>query len=102
MIMTLSNSTDISLTENTRVTFCDLELYAASIPTERLHLFDVQLRDALRRIVDSGIDMQRMRMVIERERRKVCAFRPVDLLSLKAFSSIACSNPLEVIFSPKP
>lgn len=72
MILTNSNSTDISLTENTRVTFCDLELYAASIPTEHLHTFDVLLRDELRRIADSGLDMQRMRMVIERERRKVC------------------------------
>jgi hypothetical protein len=58
--------------------FCDLELYAASVPTQSLQTLDGLFRDALRRIASSGLDMQRMRMVIEREKRKVCIFRPVD------------------------
>lgn len=64
------------------MTFCDLELYVASIPTERLETLDVLLREALCRIADDGLDMQRMQMVIEREKRKVSTFLLVTFSSL--------------------
>ncbi|KAF8527970.1 Metalloenzyme, LuxS/M16 peptidase-like protein [Hysterangium stoloniferum] len=62
--------TDISINENTRATFCDIEMYATSVPTDHLVNFDVQLKDALKRIADGGLDMKRMTMVLDRERRK--------------------------------
>lgn len=51
--------------------FCDLEIYASSVSTVRLSEFDLKLRAALERIASEGVDMVRMRAVIERERRQV-------------------------------
>lgn len=70
----LFNSTDITVNESPRVTFCDLEIYVSDVPTEHLETFDVRLREALGRIADTGLDMQRMNMVIERAKRKVRNF----------------------------
>ena len=56
------------------MTFCDLNLSASSIRTEHLERFDVLLMESLCRIVDNGLDMQRMQMVIDQERRLVCTF----------------------------
>ncbi|KAF8592090.1 hypothetical protein K439DRAFT_1401667 [Ramaria rubella] len=62
--------TGISIYENTRVTFCDLELYAASVPAEQLQTFDLRLKGVLRCIADAGLNMQRMQMILERDKRK--------------------------------
>lgn len=64
-------STDISIAENTRVGFCNLEIYASSVSTDRLSEFDLKLRAALERIASQGVDMVRIRAVIDRERRQV-------------------------------
>lgn len=48
-----------------------LSAYFSSVPTEQLDKLDQQLIDLLANIVQEGIDMERMRMVIKRDKLKV-------------------------------
>lgn len=49
----------------------DLPIYIGSVPTELLEGFDQKLKTSLKRIVDEGIDMERMAMIINRDERQV-------------------------------
>ncbi|KAI0673522.1 Metalloenzyme, LuxS/M16 peptidase-like protein [Trametes maxima] len=57
--------------EDTRATYVDLPVYVGSIPTEHLDTFDEKLKASLRRVVDEGLDMDRMAMVISRDERQL-------------------------------
>lgn len=46
-------------------------VYVSSVPTEHLDIFDGKLHESLRRIVKEGVDLNRMRMVIDRDERQV-------------------------------
>ncbi|TKY89650.1 hypothetical protein EX895_001435 [Sporisorium graminicola] len=48
-----------------------LSAYFSSVPTEQLDRLDQQLVDLLSKIVDEGIDMDRIHMVIKRDKLKV-------------------------------
>lgn len=65
-------SSYIFFNEDTRATLCDLEIFIASVPTPHLDTFDIKLKASLQRIVQEGIDMERMSMVINRDERQVC------------------------------
>ncbi|KAI0304973.1 Metalloenzyme, LuxS/M16 peptidase-like protein [Russula brevipes] len=62
--------TSIYLGEEYRATVSDLLLYVFSIPTEHLDTFDAKLHESFRRIVKDGVDLQRMKMVIDRDERQ--------------------------------
>ncbi|CCM05163.1 uncharacterized protein FIBRA_07372 [Fibroporia radiculosa] len=57
--------------EDTRATYVDLPVYIGSIPTEHLDTFDKRLKDSLQRIVEAGVDMERMTMIIDRDERQL-------------------------------
>jgi Zn-dependent M16 (insulinase) family peptidase len=57
--------------EDTRATRVDLPVYVGSIPTEHIDSFDEKLKGSLGRIVESGLDMERMAMVINRDERQL-------------------------------
>jgi hypothetical protein len=50
-------------------------IYVGSVPVEHLDTFDGKLHESFRRIVREGMHMDRMLMVIDREKRQVL-FRP--------------------------
>lgn len=56
----------------------DLVIYVGSVPTEHLDTFDAKLHESFRRIVKDGLDLQRMKMVIDRDERQVL-FKPAIL-----------------------
>lgn len=66
-----SHSTYIYFSEDTRASYVDLPVYVGSVPKEHIDTFDERLNASLRRIVDEGIDMDRMDMVIGRDERQV-------------------------------
>lgn len=49
----------------------DLPVYVGSVPTEHLDTFDEKLKTSLKRVIDEGVDMERMAMVIDRDERQV-------------------------------
>ncbi|KAI0036602.1 Metalloenzyme, LuxS/M16 peptidase-like protein [Vararia minispora EC-137] len=63
--------TYIYFNEDARATRNDLFIYVGSVPTEHLDTFDLKLHESLKRIAREGIDMERMRMVIDRDERQV-------------------------------
>jgi uncharacterized protein YPO0396 len=64
-------STYIYIGVDLRATLCDLMIYVGSVPTEHLDTFDAKLHESLRRIVKDGVDLNRMRMVLDRDERQV-------------------------------
>jgi len=64
-------STYIYIGVELRATLSDLMIYVGSVPTEHLDTFDAKLHESLRRIVKEGVDLNRMRMVIDRDERQV-------------------------------
>ena len=64
-------STFIYLGGDNRATLSDLVIYVGSVPTEHLDTFDAKLYESFRRIVKDGLDLQRMKMVIDRDERQV-------------------------------
>ncbi|GJJ09486.1 hypothetical protein Clacol_003709 [Clathrus columnatus] len=82
--------TDISIVENPRVKFCDLDIYASSVPTDRLSEFDVRLRKTLKEIADKSVDMVRMQLVIDRERRQFLS--RIESSGGDVFSAVAISD----------
>ncbi|KAF8507185.1 Metalloenzyme, LuxS/M16 peptidase-like protein [Russula emetica] len=73
-----------------RATLSDLMIYVGSVPTEHLDTFDAKLHESLRRIVKEGVDLNRMRMVIDRDERQ---FRSkVESNGGDAFSPIMIAN----------
>lgn len=63
--------TYIYFAEDVRATRVTLPIYIGSIPTEHLDGFDARFKKSLQRIVESGIDMTRMQMVINRDERQL-------------------------------
>ncbi|KAI6153510.1 Metalloenzyme, LuxS/M16 peptidase-like protein [Pisolithus tinctorius] len=61
----------IYFSEDTRATMVDLPIYIGSIPVEHIDDFDQKFVSSLRRISREGIDMDRMRMVINRDERQL-------------------------------
>lgn len=57
--------------EDTRATYVELPVYVGSVPTEHIDSFDEKLHASLARIIDEGVDMERMAMVISRDERQV-------------------------------
>ncbi len=57
-----------------RATLSDLMIYVGSVPTKHLDSFDAKLHESFRRIVKEGVDLNRMRMVIDRDERQVFHF----------------------------
>ncbi|KAF9460806.1 Metalloenzyme, LuxS/M16 peptidase-like protein [Collybia nuda] len=57
--------------EETRVNRVDLPIYIGSVPTAQLGNFDTKLKSSLNRIVEEGLDMERMAMVISRDERQL-------------------------------
>ncbi|KAF8622884.1 hypothetical protein AX15_006649 [Amanita polypyramis BW_CC] len=57
--------------EETRATRVKLSIYIGSVPTEYLDSFNERFRASLERIATTGIDMQRMAMVINRDERQL-------------------------------
>jgi hypothetical protein len=66
-----SCSTYIYIGGDNRATLSDLVIYVGSVPTEHLDTFDAKLHESFRRIVEDGLDLQRMKMVIDRDERQV-------------------------------
>ncbi len=64
-------STYIWLGGQSRATLSDLMIYVYAVPTEHLDTFDTKLHATFRRIVKEGVDLTRMRMVIDRDERQV-------------------------------
>ena len=71
-------SSYIHFAEDTRATHVNLPIYIASVPMEHLDTFSEKLKASLQRIVDDGIDMQRMARVINRDERQVCNKSSLD------------------------
>lgn len=67
-------SSYIYFAEDTRATRVNLPIYVTSVLTEHLDTFNKKLEASLQRIVKDGIDMQRMKMVINRDERQVCLY----------------------------
>ncbi|EJD03900.1 uncharacterized protein FOMMEDRAFT_19228 [Fomitiporia mediterranea MF3/22] len=63
--------TYIYFDEETRPDFVDLPVYVGSVPMEHLDTFHERLTKSLNKIVKEGIDMKRMKMVIDRDRRQL-------------------------------
>jgi hypothetical protein len=63
-------STYIHFQCETRATAVDLYIIVGSVPTGELLSFNEKFQMSLRRIVEEGIDMDRMAMVINRDERK--------------------------------
>ena len=55
----------------TRATAVDLYIIIGSVPTGELQSFNEKLQMSLHRIVEEGIDMDRMAMLINRGERQV-------------------------------
>jgi len=69
--MTRQPSTYIYFYEDERATRGDLAIYIGSVPVEHLANFPNRLRASLTRIVEEGLDMERMEMVINRDERQL-------------------------------
>lgn len=64
-------STYIYFESNECATRGSLNIYAGSVPVEHLETFDTKLQASLQRIVEEGIDMDRMLMLINRDERQL-------------------------------
>lgn len=73
-------STYIYLGAENRATLSDLLIYVGSVPTEHLDTFDTKLHESFRRIIKDGVDLNRMKMVIDRDERQVF-FHSIALVS---------------------
>lgn len=70
-VVLIGRSTYIYIGVDLRATLSDLMVYVGSVPTEHLDIFDTKLHESLSRIVKEGVDLNRMRMVIDRDERQV-------------------------------
>ncbi|KAG8934411.1 hypothetical protein FRC02_010045 [Tulasnella sp. 418] len=64
-------STFINFWNTIRASFVALEIYFASVPIEHLSTLDEKLRKSLQNFAKEGIDMERMRILLKRERLKL-------------------------------
>ena len=63
--------TYVAFYENTRASFIELAVYFGSVPTEHIDCLDAKFKKSLRRIIDEGLDMERMNLVLKKDRIKV-------------------------------
>ncbi len=63
--------TYVSFVENVRSSFTTLDVYFGSVPTGELDLLAEKFKTAIQCIVEDGFDMDRMRIVLKKERLKV-------------------------------
>ena len=68
-------STYIYFYHEVRATAVDLYILIGSVPTGGLLSFNEKLQMSLHKIVEEGIDMDRMAMVINRDERSVSGYR---------------------------
>ncbi|KAH9486850.1 hypothetical protein JR316_0000915 [Psilocybe cubensis] len=59
------------LCEDVRATSVNLPIYIGSVPTEHLSTFDEKLKASLQKVINDGLDMQRMEMVLNRDERQL-------------------------------
>ncbi|KAF8922457.1 Metalloenzyme, LuxS/M16 peptidase-like protein [Mucidula mucida] len=57
--------------QESRANHVELPIYIGSVPTEHLADFDQKLKSSLQKIVETGIDMDRMQMLINRDERQL-------------------------------
>lgn len=72
-----------------------MPIYIGSVPTEHLDTFDTKLKASFERIVEEGIDVERMSMVISRDERQVyhtTAFTFPRMLMCSFFTSYAADS----------
>jgi Zn-dependent M16 (insulinase) family peptidase len=82
--------TYIYIGEDNRATLSDLLIYVGSVPTEHLDTFDAKLHESFRRIIKDGVDLNRMKMVIDRDERQLRS--KVEADGGDAFSSTMIGN----------
>ncbi|PPQ88654.1 hypothetical protein CVT25_010230 [Psilocybe cyanescens] len=61
----------VYFSEDVRATSINLPIYIGSVPTEHLSAFNDKLKASLQKVVDEGLDMQRMEMVLNRDERQL-------------------------------
>jgi len=71
LLITATFSSYIYFGEETRAALVDLPVYIGSVPTEHLDNFHEKLKTSMKRLVEQGIDMERMSMIIRRDERQV-------------------------------
>jgi hypothetical protein len=82
-------SSYIYFAEDTRATRVNLPIYVGSVPTDSLDTFNEKLTASLKRIIETGIDMQRMAMVINRDERQVSLYTQTGIERLTILGSCA-------------
>ena len=65
------HSTYVYFNESTRASFVACEVYFGSVPTDQLGLLDEKFKTSLKKIVADGFDMERMRVILKRDKLKV-------------------------------
>ena len=68
-------ATDLAFDTSDRSTTV-INLNMQSVPTEKLEFAVKEVKGVLEQIVRDGIDMERMRMILDREQRKVSSIGP--------------------------
>ncbi|KAF8307697.1 hypothetical protein DL93DRAFT_2064630 [Clavulina sp. PMI_390] len=61
----------IGFYENTRASFIELAVYFGSVPTEQIDGLSAKFKESLQRIIKEGVDMERMALVLKKDRLKV-------------------------------
>lgn len=64
-------STYIYFEERDNATRNALNVYIGSVPTDQLDSFDGRLQNSLQQVAQEGLDMNRMRMIIDRDERQL-------------------------------
>lgn len=63
--------TYVGFYENSRASFIELAVYFGSVPTEHIDGLAAKFKKSLQRIIEEGFDMQRMKLVLKKDRLKV-------------------------------
>lgn len=63
--------TYVGFYENTRASFIELAVYFGSVPVEHIDSLDNKFKKSLQKIIEEGLDMERMKLVLKKERVKV-------------------------------
>lgn len=61
----------VYFSEDVRATHIDIPIYIGSVPTEHLEEFPKKLKSSLEKIANEGLDMERMQVIINRDRRQL-------------------------------
>ncbi|EJU02584.1 hypothetical protein DACRYDRAFT_21645 [Dacryopinax primogenitus] len=63
--------TGVYISDSMRATITTLDMYMTAVPTELLSTIQGRVNEELQKIVAAGIDMERMGMILRRERRRL-------------------------------